>query len=180
MEADGEESWTLFYDDRYKGKISWWDSPLENFVIWGYVNGVEDPWKMADELAFDEAQDFLMSKSTSAELLVLPRPTSTPTSPPATSGSRMRGQAPTSTPRTPSWTSSTASPRRGRLGWNCGFVLMKDTENYRHAHEFMDAWSADRLRRVDHQQLRLWPREHEREPGQSPRGLRRGLPPRRP
>jgi spermidine/putrescine-binding protein len=49
VEPNGEESWELFYDDRYKGKISWWDSPLENFVIWGYVNGVDDPWSMSDE-----------------------------------------------------------------------------------------------------------------------------------
>ena len=43
VEPNGEESWDLFYDDRYKGKISWWDSPIENFLIWGYVNGF-DPY----------------------------------------------------------------------------------------------------------------------------------------
>ena len=28
----------------------------------------------------------------------------------------------------------------GRLSWVCGFVLMKDTPNYHHAHEYVDAW----------------------------------------
>ena len=49
VEPDGEESWNLYFDDRYEGKISWWDSPLENFVIYGYLNGLADPWSMTDE-----------------------------------------------------------------------------------------------------------------------------------
>ena len=35
-----------------------------------------------------------------------------------------------------------SDPKEGRLGWNCGFVLMADTENFRHAHQFVDAWSS--------------------------------------
>ena len=35
-----------------------------------------------------------------------------------------------------------SEPKEGRLGWNCGFVLMADTENFRHAHEFVDTWSS--------------------------------------
>ena len=31
-------------------------------------------------------------------------------------------------------------PKEGRLSWVCGFVLLDETENYHHAHEFVDAW----------------------------------------
>jgi spermidine/putrescine transport system substrate-binding protein len=37
-----------------------------------------------------------------------------------------------------------SEPKEGRLGWNCGFVLIKDTENFRHAHEFIEAWSSEK------------------------------------
>jgi spermidine/putrescine-binding protein len=137
----GVESWALFYDERYKGKISWWDSPLENFVIWGYVNGVEDPWNMSDE-ELDEAKDFLISKkglcrnfwSSQTDL----------------DGDIAAGNVWIAYAWAGSYVAAKdadldvvySDPKEGRLAWNCGFVLMKDTENFRHAHEFVDAWSS--------------------------------------
>jgi spermidine/putrescine-binding protein len=141
VEPDGEESWALFYDDRYEGKISWWDSPLENFVIWGYVNGVSDPWKMSDE-ELDEARDFLVSKK---HLCRNFWSSQTDLDADIAAGNVWIAYA---------WAGSYVAakdaglevvysePKEGRLGWNCGFVLMADTENFRHAHEFVDAWSS--------------------------------------
>ena len=31
-------------------------------------------------------------------------------------------------------------PKEGRTSWYCGFALFADTENYHHAHEYVDAW----------------------------------------
>jgi spermidine/putrescine-binding protein len=141
VEPDGEESWALFYDDRYEGKISWWDSPLENFVIWGYVNGVEDPWDMTDE-QLDEARDFLMSKK---HLCRNFWSSQTNLDADIAAGNIWIAYA---------WAGSYVAakdagldvvysePQEGRLGWNCGFVLMADTDNFRHAHEFVDTWSS--------------------------------------
>jgi spermidine/putrescine-binding protein len=141
VEPNGEESWTLFYDDRYKGKISWWDSPLENFVIWGYVNGVGDPWKMSDD-ELDEAKDFLISKK---HLCRNFWSSQTDLDADIAAGNIWIAY---------SWAGSYVAakdagldvvysePKEGRLGWNCGFVLMKDTDNFRHAHAFIDAWSS--------------------------------------
>lgn len=139
--ADGVESWTLFYDDRYEGKISWWDSPLENFVIWGYVNGIDDPWDMTDD-ELDEARDFLMSKK---HLCRNFWSSQTDLDADVAAGNIWIAYA---------WGGSyTAAkkagldvvysdPKEGRLAWNCGFVLIDGTENYRHAHKFVDAWSS--------------------------------------
>jgi spermidine/putrescine transport system substrate-binding protein len=33
-------------------------------------------------------------------------------------------------------------PKEGRLSWVCGFVLMKDSPNYHHAHEYVNEWSS--------------------------------------
>jgi spermidine/putrescine transport system substrate-binding protein len=139
----GEDSWTLFYDERYKGKISWWDSPLENFVIWGYVNGVGDPWKMTDD-ELDKAKDFLISKK---HLCRNFWSSQTDLDADFAAGNIWIAY---------SWAGSYVAakdagldvvysePKEGRLGWNCGFVLMKDTENFRHAHEFIEAWSSEK------------------------------------
>jgi spermidine/putrescine transport system substrate-binding protein len=140
VEPEGEESWTLFYDERYKGKISWWDSPLENFVIWGYVNGVENPWDMSTE-ELDEARDFLISKK---HLCRNFWSSQTDLDADFAAGNVWIAY---------SWAGSYVAakdaglevvysePKEGRLAWNCGFVLGKDTENYHHAHEFIEAWS---------------------------------------
>src|SRR5919109_257874 len=137
----GEDSWTLFYDERYKGKISWWDSPLENFVIWGYVNGVDDPWNMTED-ELDEAKDFLISKK---HLCRNFWSSQTDLDADFAAGNVWIAYA---------WGGSFQSarkagldvkysdPKEGRLGWNCGFVLIKDTDNFRHAHAFIDAWSS--------------------------------------
>jgi spermidine/putrescine transport system substrate-binding protein len=141
VEPEGEESWNLFYDERYKGKISWWDSPLENFVIWGYVNGVDDPWNMSDE-ELDEAKEFLMSKK---DLCRNFWSSQTDLDADFQAGNVWIAYA---------WAGSYVAakdagldvvysdPKEGRLAWNCGFVLHKDTENFRHAHEFVDLWSS--------------------------------------
>src|SRR5436190_11662235 len=45
-------SWNLLYDERYKGKIAWFDDPVENFTIAGLLHGFKDPWNQSDaELA---------------------------------------------------------------------------------------------------------------------------------
>ena len=141
VEPDGAESWTLFYDERYEGKISWWDSPLENFVIWGYVNGVADPWAMSDD-ELDEAKDFLISKK---HLCRNFWSSQTDLDNDIASGNVWIAYA---------WAGSYVAardagldvvysePEEGRLGWNCGFVLLNDTENFRHAHEYVEAWSS--------------------------------------
>jgi spermidine/putrescine-binding protein len=33
-------------------------------------------------------------------------------------------------------------PKEGRLAFLCGFSLFKDTKNYVHAHDYVDAWSS--------------------------------------
>jgi spermidine/putrescine transport system substrate-binding protein len=41
-------SWGLLYDDRYQGKIAWYDDPVENLTIAGLLFGFKDPWNQTD------------------------------------------------------------------------------------------------------------------------------------
>jgi spermidine/putrescine transport system substrate-binding protein len=54
-------SWGLLYDDRYKGKIAWYDDPVENLTIAGLLFGFKDPWNQTDA-ELKQAQQFLISK----------------------------------------------------------------------------------------------------------------------
>ena len=33
-------------------------------------------------------------------------------------------------------------PKEGRISWVCGLGLFADTENYHHAHEYVDSWAS--------------------------------------
>jgi spermidine/putrescine-binding protein len=54
-------SWGLLYDDRYKGKIAWYDDPVENLTIAGLLFGFKDPWNQTDA-ELKQSQQFLISK----------------------------------------------------------------------------------------------------------------------
>ncbi len=142
VEPDGEESWGLFYDERYKGKISWWDS-LENLICAGYLHGVDDPWNM-DDGELEDMKNFLISKKH-----VVRNYWSSQTDMDNDFGAGNIWI-------TYAWPGSYVAakdaglevrysePKEGRLSWVCGFVLMKDAANYHHAHEYVDTWiSAD-------------------------------------
>ena len=55
------KSWSLLYDERYKGKIAWFDDPVENLTIAGLLLGVKDPWNQTDA-ELDTSKKFLISK----------------------------------------------------------------------------------------------------------------------
>ena len=54
-------SWSLLYDERYKGKIAWFEDPVENFTIAGMVLGFKNPWNQTDS-QLQKSKNFLISK----------------------------------------------------------------------------------------------------------------------
>ena len=54
-------SWGLLFDDRYKGKIAWYDDGSTMFPMTGLYLGFKDPWKQTDA-QLKQAQKFLISK----------------------------------------------------------------------------------------------------------------------
>jgi spermidine/putrescine transport system substrate-binding protein len=54
-------SWSLLFDERYKGKIAWFDDPVENLTIAGLLFGFKDPWNQTDA-ELKKSQQFLISK----------------------------------------------------------------------------------------------------------------------
>jgi spermidine/putrescine transport system substrate-binding protein len=61
------KSWSLIFDDRYKGKIAWFDD-LNMLTVAGLYLRVKDPWNQSDsELA--ASQKFLISKKKNVRLI---------------------------------------------------------------------------------------------------------------
>jgi spermidine/putrescine transport system substrate-binding protein len=54
-------SWSLLWDERYKGKIAWFDDPVEMFIATGFYMGIKDPYNMSDS-QLSKVKDFLISK----------------------------------------------------------------------------------------------------------------------
>ena len=54
-------SWGLLFDERYKGKIAWYDDPVSMLVVTGYYLGFKDPYNQTDA-QLKEAQKLLISK----------------------------------------------------------------------------------------------------------------------
>jgi spermidine/putrescine transport system substrate-binding protein len=133
----GEPSWNLLFDDRYKGKISWYDS-TDMLQVWGLLNGAENPWNLDDD-QIGQAREFLISKK---PLVRRMWGTETDLVNDLAAGNVWIAQA---------WQSATKlagdkgvkleymNPKEGRLAWYETFVLLKDAAAYHHAHAYADA-----------------------------------------
>ena len=119
-----EDSWSLLWDDRYAGKISWINT-LEMLVIAGYYHGVSDPWTMTDD-ELGQMRDFLISKKHLVSFMWdqsydLWRPSRR-----GTSGSGTRGPTPSATPTAAGMDVVYMQPKEGRIWWSCGFGLFAE------------------------------------------------------
>jgi spermidine/putrescine transport system substrate-binding protein len=136
-----EDSWSLLWDTRYKNRIAWEDS-LNMFIVAAYANGVADPWNMtADELS--QMKQFLITqkKAVSPQLWL----DQTDIDQKFKSEDVYVGYA-----WPASWVVGQGNgldlaymqPKEGRTSWYCGFGLFADTQNYHHAHEYVNAWTS--------------------------------------
>jgi spermidine/putrescine transport system substrate-binding protein len=140
VDPGGEVSWGLLFDDSYKGKIAWWDS-LNMFVVTGYYQGVDDPWDMTDD-ELGQLRDFLISKKPLVRFMWgvsydLFR-------------SFKQGEVNIGYAWPDAWVYSHNAgldvvypqPKEGRTSWFCGFGLSKDSQNYFHAHDYVNSWTS--------------------------------------
>jgi spermidine/putrescine transport system substrate-binding protein len=137
-----EDSWSLLFDDRYAGKISWINT-LEMLVIAGYLNGVSNPWEMTDD-ELNAQKEFLISKKPlvrvfwdqSYELFQ--------------DFKREDVYIGYAWPDAYAYAKTAGldvvymNPKEGRITWSCGMGLFNNTKNYFHAHDYVDSWSASK------------------------------------
>ncbi|HET7450075.1 MAG TPA: extracellular solute-binding protein [Gaiellaceae bacterium] len=61
------KSWSLIFDDRYKGKIAWFDD-LNMLTVAGLYLGFKDPWNQSDA-QLQQSQKLLISKKKNVRLI---------------------------------------------------------------------------------------------------------------
>lgn len=133
-----ENSYALLFDDRYEGKIAWWDNTI-NLVIAGLVLGVDDPFDITDE-ELTEVTAFLAEKKKNVRFMWNFLTDWEP--------EFIAGNIDISYGFTASWLQAKAEginsiymdPKEGRLVWIDGYMQLQGTQTEALNHAFVDAW----------------------------------------
>jgi spermidine/putrescine transport system substrate-binding protein len=135
-----EESWNILYDERYAGKISWHDH-TDNLVINAWVQGFPNPYDMTDDELEAVKNDLIEKKKIVRNIFS----SETELAQDFAAGNTWIGYASAqgwSIAKDAELDAVHMDPQEGRQAYSCGFLLGKDTENYHHAHEYVDAWAS--------------------------------------
>ncbi len=134
------QSWSLLFDERYAGKIAWFDD-LTALVWAGYYLGFKQPYNQSDA-ELKQSQKLLISKK---HLVRLFWASETDLDTAFASGDLWIAYA---------WPNDWVlmknkglkvvymHPKEGPLSWIGMLMLGKNTPRYQHAHAFADAWSS--------------------------------------
>jgi spermidine/putrescine-binding protein len=135
------KSWSLLWDERYKGRIAWFDDPVEMFLATGFYFGMKDPYNMTDA-ELNKVKNFLISKKHLVRMLWS---SETDMDSAFASGDLWIAYA---------WPNDWVQMRKKKLpvvymhpkekpiAWVGMFMVLKGTPRYHLAHAYVDAWSS--------------------------------------
>jgi spermidine/putrescine transport system substrate-binding protein len=135
-----EESFGIMFDERYEGKIAWVDT-LNMLTVGGLYLGVADPYQMTDD-ELVQVRDFLISKKPLVRFLWNQSYDFW------LAFKKEEVWIGYSWPDTVGYAEAAGmnyrymEPKEGRISWVCGFGLFADSENYFHAHEYVNSWAS--------------------------------------
>jgi spermidine/putrescine transport system substrate-binding protein len=135
-------SWSLIFDDRYKGKIAWFDD-LNMLTVAGLYLGFPKPWRQSDS-ELRKAQQFLIKKKKNVRLIW-----SSETDLWQAFGS---GELWIAYAWPNDWVQMKKKklkvvymrPKEKPIAWVGMFMLLKGTPRPHLAHAYVDAWSSTR------------------------------------
>jgi spermidine/putrescine transport system substrate-binding protein len=134
------KSWDLLFDDRYKGKIAWFDD-LNMLTVTGLYLGFKDPWNQSDT-ELQKSQQLLMAKKKNVRLIW-----SSETNLWEAFGS---GDVWIAYAWPNDWVQMKKKglkvvymrPKEKPVAWVGMFMLLKGTPHPHLAHEYVNAWSS--------------------------------------
>lgn len=135
---DIEQSVSVLFDDKYDGRIAWFDA-LTTLMMGGLALGLDDVMTMEQD-ALDEVADFVISKKHLVRTFWK--------SPADLQASFTSGDVWVAHSWPDSWIAlknngmdvAYMTPKEGRMTFCTGFVLNSTSQNYHHAHEFVNAY----------------------------------------
>jgi spermidine/putrescine transport system substrate-binding protein len=140
VDPEDATGWELFWNEKYKGRIAMWDGAQSNFEVAALYLGFPE----MDNMTSDQVEQ-------AKEALIKQKPLNkfywkseySDMQPAFKSGDIWISY---------SWQDQYVyqtgfglpvefmEPSQGKLGWTCGFMLGASTENYRHAHEYVESY----------------------------------------
>ena len=135
-----ERSWSLLWDERYKGKIAWFDD-IEMLVLAGYYLGFKNPYDQTDA-ELKKSQRLLISKKRLVRMIWSSETTMQAA---FASGDLWIAYA-----WPADWVAMKAKglkvvymyPKEKPISWVGMFMLLEGTSRYNLAHAYVDAWSS--------------------------------------
>lgn len=139
---ESEYSWAMLWDPQYSGKIGWFDRPL-TLTHAALGLGLADPWNMSPEER-QTVRDHLIESKELLRTFYDDDPTA--------GADFASGNVVISNGTSATWLAALAAgaenveyvtPKEGRTVSVCGLALLKNTENFYHAHKLIDAWMSE-------------------------------------
>jgi spermidine/putrescine-binding protein len=140
VDPEDAQSWDLFWNKKYDGKISMWDGGSTPLRIAGLLLDVDDPDNMSDE-EIEAAKQLLIEQKPLNKFYWT-----------SEYGNMQPAFKNGDIWITYAWPNDYKDmreagldveymdPREGRLAWVCGFIQGKGTENFRHNHEYVESF----------------------------------------
>ena len=137
------QSWSLIFDERYAGKIAWFDD-LNQLVVAGYYLGFKKPYDQSDK-ELDKAKKFLASKKHVARMFW--------SSETDMQAAFAAGDLWIAYAWPADWAAMKAKglkvaymqPKEGAISWIGMLMLGKGTKRPEHAHAFANSWSSKQV-----------------------------------
>jgi spermidine/putrescine-binding protein len=131
-------SWNLFWNPKYAGKISMWDGFTTPLVIAGLVNGVSDPYNMSDSEIEAAKQKLIEQKQVNKFYWKLEYDDMQPAFKSGDVWVTYAWPNDYNDMLAAGLKAGFMDPTEGRLAWYCGFIMLKNSQNYFHNHKYVE------------------------------------------
>ncbi len=140
VDAADATGWELAWNPKYAGRISLWGGASTNFEIAAIKNGIQD----MDHLTADQLetckQDLIKQKPLNKFYWDSEYGQMQPAIKSGTVWIAYSWQDTLVSMKSAGVPVAYLDPSQGRIAWFCGFMLGKDTQNYYHAHEYVESY----------------------------------------
>jgi spermidine/putrescine-binding protein len=135
------DSFSLLFDERYKGKITWYDDGVEMFALVGYLFGYKNPYDQTDA-QLRRTKEFLISKKHVVRNIWSVEGTMNTDFASGNVWIAYAWPADYWAMKTKGLKVRYMLPKEGAISWVGMFMLLKNTKRPGLAHAYVDAWSS--------------------------------------
>jgi spermidine/putrescine transport system substrate-binding protein len=137
------QSWSLLYDERYAGKVAWFDD-LNQLVIAGYYLGFKNGYDQSDK-ELEQSKKFLASKKHVARMFWSSETDMQAAFAAGDLWVAMAWPADWAAMKAKGLKVAYMQPKEGALSWIGMLMLGKDSKRPEHAHAFANSWSSKQV-----------------------------------